>query len=113
LVHPLAGERVFEVGSNCDRIERVNGGYEVIRGSALFRLSASRVDYFHQDPRPGFEIERANAARELPTYAKAEKDGTFSCTLCAANLRTVHALRVHHGRSHGDGGSEDNDERWP
>lgn len=79
------------------------GSYDVHVGSRLINVPAHKVDHFEQDPRPGFVQAERDAARGfLPSFAVPLNDGTFDCKACGYNARTVHALKIHNGRAHGD-----------
>jgi len=103
LKHPLDGAMSYELNvEGCVRIEPLaGGGYEVHIGTRLVRVPESRVDYFVQDPRPGYAHEQRNREREeLPSYAVPADDGAFTCKECGAGAKTLHALKIHYGRSH-------------
>lgn len=106
LLFPVQGETMFHMGGdapNCDAITRLpSGGYEIQRGREQFIVEAGRVDHYWQDPRPGYEQEQRDAARDLPSFAEALEDGTFLCRTCNHVAKSVHALKVHHGRQHHD-----------
>jgi hypothetical protein len=101
------GDSWFKVGgdgANCDAIERVDGGYEIHRGSDMVRVEAADVQYFRQNPRPGFAREqREQAAKNQPTYAEPLPDGTWRCKECGFEAKKLHSLKVHHGHVHGNG----------
>lgn len=103
LKSPLRNETRWVQGENCDAVEHVDGGYEIHVGSAMLRVEGDKVDHFEQDPRPGYAHEQANRATDLPSFAKQEPDGSFTCTepRCGKNVKKLHALRVHHGTVHG------------
>lgn len=101
LSHKVEGDDFFSVGYNCDAIERVDGGYEVHVGSKLLRVESAHVASYVQDPRPGYAQEQRDAAvTDVPSYATKLADGTWQCA-CGETKRTLHAVRVHHGRAHG------------
>jgi hypothetical protein len=105
LLTSLGGARVFVAGEDgCTRIDHLPGGagYEVHQGSKLLKVPEHRVEHFEQDPRPGYELEQANAANALPKFVAELPDGTFGCRTCnKIGFRTVHAVKVHFGREHG------------
>lgn len=97
------GEAWFKVGgagANCDAIERVDGGYEVHRGPEVVRVEAPDVQYFRQSPRPGYAQERRDAASTVPRFAEPQADGSFRCRDCGVTKRTLHAMRIHYGKTH-------------
>jgi hypothetical protein len=101
LIFPVDGSTVYTVGENCDAINPMpGGGYEVVKGSEVRHVPATRVDHYFQDPRPGYEQEQRDAGKDLPSYAEALADGTFLCRDCNHTAKTVHALKVHHGKRH-------------
>jgi len=100
LTHPIDGETWFSVGQNCEAIERIDGGYEIHRGSSVIRIEPHRVDSFVQDPRPGFAQQQRDAASDVPGFATKNADGTWTCS-CGAVKRSLHALKIHHGKAHG------------
>lgn len=104
LVFPVDGAHVFTTGgpdANCESITpRPDGGYEIVRGSQLRIVSSTRVDHYFQDPRPGYDQEQIDKERELPSYAEALPDSTFLCRTCNHVAKSIHALKVHHGKRH-------------
>jgi hypothetical protein len=105
LLTPMSGTRIFVAGEDgCTRIDHLPGGagYEVHQGAKLIKVPEHRVEHFEQDPRPGYELEQANAASELPSFVKETGDGSFGCATCGRKgFRSVHAVKVHFGREHG------------
>lgn len=80
-----------------------DGSYDVHIGSRLVNVPAHKIDHFEQDPRPGYVQAERDAARGfLPSFAVPKNDGTFDCKACGYNARTVHALKIHNGRAHGE-----------
>lgn len=105
LLTPMGGTRIFVAGEDgCTRIEHLPGGagYEVYAGSKMLKVPEHRVDHFEQDPRPGYEQELANASRPMPDFAEPNGDGTYKCLECGKSSPSLHALKVHHGRAHGE-----------
>src|SRR5689334_13704833 len=103
LVFPVNGTHVYTVGENCDSIIRLaDGGYEVAQGPDQYTISPERVAHYFQSPRPGYAEEQRNAEKPLPAYAEALEDGTFLCKACNHTAKSLHALKVHHGKAHQD-----------
>jgi hypothetical protein len=105
LVTNVEGKAMFVVGEDdCQAISALPGGagYEVTLGAKLLRIPEHRVAHFEQVPRPGYEQGQRDAKRELPSFAIDNGDGSFTCKECGASARSVHALKTHYGRAHGD-----------
>lgn len=105
LMSPMGKERVFVAGEDgCTHIDHLPGGagYEVHKGSKLLKVPEHRVEHFEQDPRPGYDLEQANAANPLPSFVAEVSDGTYGCRTCSRiGFKTVHAVKAHFGKAHG------------
>jgi hypothetical protein len=104
LVHPdeaTNGAREFVEGrEGVDRIVRADGGYAVLRGSKRLVYPDHRVSVFEELRHNGV----AHEPEETKLGKLDETTGEWQCALCpptAKQFKSFHALKTHHGRSHG------------
>lgn len=101
LVHPdeaTGGRREFVAGQHgVSGIVRADGGYAVDMGTARYVFPDHRVSSYFEELRPGLLEEPENASK----YGTQE-GGRWTCARCGkGGYDTLHALKIHHGRSHG------------
>lgn len=102
LTHPDedTGMREFILGQEgVTAIERADGGYSVEYGSRRCTYPDSQVRRFDEELRPGLLEE---PPEDVAKYGAREDGGKWKCKLCSkGGYDTLHALKIHHGRSHG------------
>jgi hypothetical protein len=101
LTHPDedTGQREFAPGRDgVTGVFRADGGYAIERGTERLWFPDHRVSSFFEDLRPGMLEE---PPEDTAKYGSRGDDGRWSCALCSKPpYDTLHALKIHHGRSH-------------
>jgi hypothetical protein len=101
LVHPdeVTDQREFIPGKEgVSGIVRVDGGYAVDRGAARIVFPDHRVSSYYEERKPGIATEPEDPSR---LGKRDDEDGQWRCSRCAKKYASFHALKTHHGRSHG------------
>lgn len=100
------GTQTYQPGiEGVDSIERVQGGYAVNKGTLRITIHDHRVRRFVEVGRPGVADEPESGESRYGL----QRDGVWVCRACGTSttekgkpLTTLHALKIHYGKAHGE-----------